>query len=360
MIIGIDSQATSELKTGLGIYAWNLTKHLEEIDTKNRYILLTQSFRLGRRTTHRLFWENVTMPLQALKQSVDILHTTGFSAPCWKGPWRSVVTIHDIIGKIFPENLSWLSRWYWSIWLPFINSKSDRIIVDSNCTKQDLIRYVRINPDKICVIPLAAGSHFTTQVKTSEIDSLCRRLGIQKPYLLFVGSMEPRKNLPRIINAFEKIKAKKKIPHQLVVAGLRAVGYSAVDQLISERRLSNTVKCLNYVNDRDLIELYNGCDLFLFPTLYEGFGIPILEAMKCGAPVLTSNLSSIPEVAGDAAVYIDPYSEEEIGKGIDRILSDSQLRKDLREKGFRQAGKFNWNQTASQTLAVYEELLASD
>lgn len=357
MRIGIDTQATAGRRSGLGVYTAQLVAHLKLADSENEYVLLGNSRIVGERTYHRLIWENATLPLQAFKKKVDVLHTPAFAAPFWKGKWRTVVTIHDLIGKLFPQNLSVISRWYWGIWIPSINRCADRIIVDSECTKQDLIRHLRTKSDKIRVVPLAAGDHFRPRKNPDEIQRVCNRFCIRRPYILFVGNVEPRKNLLHIMRAFAKVVQDKKFDHSLVIVGSQSWDYPAALSLMKELDLSDRVNFLNYVNEDDLVGLYNGGDLLVFPSLYEGFGLPILEAMKCGMPVLTSNLSSMPEVAADAAYYVDPYREGEIESGIEAILSNRQLQEKLRAKGLIQAQKFSWKKVAEQTIAVYEELM---
>lgn len=357
MKIGIDMQSTWGAKSGLGVYTTELVSNLRKIDPAKQYLLFGKEKPCGERTYERLFWENFILPGRASKEKIDVLHTPAFTAPFLKGKWRVVVTIHDLIGMIFPNYLSLTSRWYWGSWLPFVNRRSERIIVDSNCTKQDVVRYLKVDPQKIRVVHLSASAQFTNNKTQREIELVCHKFGIQRPYVLFVGNIEPRKNLLRVIKAFAKARKAKKLEHHLVIAGSQAWNYPAVNQLIEELNLSGAVNCLNYIDDEDLISLYNGGELLVFPSLYEGFGIPILEAMKCGMPVLTSNLSSIPEVAGNAAYYVDPYQEDQIEAGIATLLGDQKLREDLRVKGFLQAGKFGWKLTAQKTLAVYEELL---
>ncbi len=355
--IGLDVQAMAGMKSGLGVYITQLISHLKKNDVENKYLLLSENHNRGERTYNRLIWENVFLPLQASKTRINILHTPAFAAPFLKGRWRSVATIHDLIGMVFPNHLGLISQWYWGKWLPFVNSRADRIIVDSNCTKQDVIKYLRVSSNKIRVIYLAASDKFQNRKTNSEIESVCHKFQIRRPYALFVGNVEPRKNLVRLIKAFSEVRKTKKIEHQLVIVGFRAWDYPTVKRLTEEHGLTEAVKSLNYIDDEDLVSLYNGGELFVYPSLYEGFGMPILEAMKCGLPVLTSNISSIPEVAGDAAYYVDPYNEKELEAGLITMLTNRSLREDLRQRGFVQADKFSWELTAKKTLEVYQELL---
>lgn len=357
MRIAIDGQSIANIKSGLGIYTERLFHTLKTSDPNNDYVLIQKKQGSGERTYQRMFWENCILPFRAAKEGVDILHIPAFAAPLWKaGRWKTVITIHDLIGKLFPENLSFFSRFYWGKWLPLANRFGDCIIVDSECTKIDVIKYLKVDSEKVRVIYLAASDHFTNHKSQNEIERVCIKHRVKRPYLLFVGNIEPRKNLARVIRAFSNVRKKDKSELNLVIVGSKAWDYPNIHKLINELELSDSILCLNYVDDEDLVSLYNGGELLVFPSLYEGFGLPIVEAMQCGMPVLTSNLSSMPEVGGKAAYYVNPYEEREIEEGMRLILTDSQLQNELRAKGLIQAKQFSWKQTAEQTLAVYQEL----
>lgn len=357
MRIGIDCQALSQKKSsGLGRYTSQLVDCLQEVDKANEYVYLKPFSRFGDRTYDRLAWENLILPVRAHLERLDLLHIPAFAAPYFlKGIRCSVITIHDLIGKIFPEHLSTASRWYWGSWLPFVNSRANCIIVDSECTKQDVVKYLNVEPKKIRVVHLAAGNTFQVDNSKSKITALCQKLNIKQPYIFFVGNLEPRKNLSRVVEAFAKLTHKRKINHQLVIAGTYSWDYHAISRLVRMHDVVEQVKFLDYVDDEELVTLYNGSDLFVFPSLYEGFGIPVLEAMGCGVPVLASKVSSIPEVAGDAAYYVDPYQVDEIESGMIKILSNKSLSDDLRRKGLEQCKRFSWKETARKTLEVYHE-----
>ena len=210
--------------------------------------------------------------------------------------------------------------------------------------------------ERITVIPLAAGKQFQPLTE-SEVQTVLERLGINFPYILFVGSLEPRKNILRLLEAYDQILDWSSRWH-LVVVGARNIWKSEpLGKFIEDRNMQSRVHCPGYISDDELPALYNGADLFVFPSLYEGFGLPVLESMACGTPVVTSNTSSLPEVAGDAALLVDSYNVEEIAGAMQLLLSDAEFASDLRSRGLERAKKFTWEKTASQTIAVYEQLL---
>lgn len=210
--------------------------------------------------------------------------------------------------------------------------------------------------DKITVIHLAAGEHFRPQAEPV-IHSVLDRTGVRQPYILYVGSIEPRKNLIRLLEAFAQLRHWSTRWDLVVVGGRNIWKSSPVGETTEKLELKHFVHFTGYIPDSDLPGIYNGADLFVFPSLYEGFGLPVLEAMACGTPVITSNTSSLPEVAGDAALLVDPYNVEEIAAAMRHVLEDSALANDLRERGLEHAKKFSWEKTARQTISVYEKVL---
>jgi glycosyltransferase involved in cell wall biosynthesis len=267
-----------------------------------------------------------------------------------------VVTIHDAVPFTCPEastNFDWFIYHYW---LPSAVQHVDKILTVSRNSKRDLGRCLGVPIERITVIPLAAGKQFQPLTE-SEVQPVLERLGINFPYILFVGSLEPRKNILRLLEAYDQILDWSSRWH-LVVVGARNIWKSEpLGKFVEERNLQSLVHCPGYIPDDELPALYNGADLFVFPSLYEGFGLPVLESMACGTPVVTSNTSSLPEVAGDAALLVDSYNVEEIAGAMQLILSDAEFTSDLRSRGLERAKKFTWEKTASQTIAVYEQLL---
>ena len=223
-------------------------------------------------------------------------------------------------------------------------------------TKDDLIKHYGVETSKIEVIYLAADEYFKP-LAYEDVQPVLDRLGlVYKKYILFVGTLQPRKNIIRLIDAFIKLKRKNHIEEKLVLTGGKGWLWEPIIQKIKDAGLSGDIAHLGYVDSADLPAIYNGAILLTLPALYEGFGLPPLEAMKCGVPVVVSNISSLPEVVGDAAVLVNPNSVDSIAEGLLEVLSDERLRGVMRERGIRQAAKFSWQETARKTLVLFESL----
>lgn len=356
MKIGIDCQSLAGAASGLGQYTRKLIEWLPQVDSQNHYYFFHCWKNFRGKTYDRLLWENGALPFKAFGHKLDVLHVPAFAVPLIKAARRIVVTVHDLIGVIFPEHLSLPSRFYWSKWLPFVNRNADLIMADSECTKSDIVRYMKFAPGKIRVIPLAADEKFSVQKHASELDNVCIKYSIQRPFVLFLGNVEPRKNLPRLIQAFHRVKFQGEIKHQLVIAGSRSWPYPELVQLCRQSGVMESIKFIDYVEANDIVSLYQASDLFVFPSLYEGFGLPILEAMACGIPVITSNVSSMPEVGGNAVYYVNPCKEEEIAKAIHEVLTDRGAWHELQRKGRERVRQFSWKRTAQETQQVFEGL----
>ena len=270
---------------------------------------------------------------------------------------KKVVTIHDLTPILFPKMHTRDTNITWERSLKLIKNRTDTIISDSISTKQDCIKLLNIPEKRIRVIPLAADERYRP-IKKKEpiIQEMMNEYNIKYPFILFVGTLEKRKNVPTLIKAFYKLK-KSKLEHKLVIVGGKGWKYSQIFDLIEELKLQKDVIFTDYVSDEDLVKLYNTADLFVYPSLYEGFGLPPLEAMACGCPVITSNTSSLPEVVGDAGIMIDPYDIDSLKESMLKILTDSELREEMSRKSLERAEIFSWKKTAKETWNVYEDAL---
>lgn len=357
MRIGIDIQATQTPQTGLGVYTENLYRYLVNGPSKrHQFFLYSQPVQQPWHTPRRLWWENVELPKCAARDKVELLHVPAFAPPFCK-PCRLVITVHDLIGMIFPNQIGLPSRLYWGKWLPFVIRRADAIIVDSENTKKDVLKFLGVSEKRLRVIYLSGHETFSSNLNGKPLQQLKNRLGIKEKYFLCVSAIEPRKNLSRVIKAFiQFVKQKQNARYQLVVVGSKTFAYGRTFQeLVAETALQfKDVIFTGYIQHEDLNLLYCGTEAFLFPSLYEGFGIPVLEAMASGAPVMTSHVSSLPEVAGEAAYYVDPYDVCQITEGMHRLAEETQLRQDLIQRGFKQIQKFSWKRTGEQTIEVYE------
>jgi glycosyltransferase involved in cell wall biosynthesis len=345
----IDCEILKNQETGVEKYTKELIRHL---DGKVDLELLHNSY-----VSHPLFSKYSTVCLKRKKFpfcrpfyalflppqiSADILHAPTPVTPVWKKPkCKLIITIHDLTPLIFPQYHSWRRRIFFRFLLRYTIRIADAIIVDSQSTKKDVSTFLSIPENKINVVYLASD------MKPQD-DQLPPKYGINGDYFLYVGTVEPRKNLLRLIEAFNQLDRKMK----LVIVGVSGWDNKA----IYENKNPNLI-FTGYVPEKDLPRFYCNAKLLVYPSFYEGFGIPILEAMNCGCPVITSNISSMPEIAGDAALLIDPYNVEEIKRAMQRLSSDAKLRKKLIENGYQQASKFSWEKTADETIKVYEKVL---
>ncbi len=273
-------------------------------------------------------------------------------------PLRSVptvLTVHDLIFRHLPQHHKPLNRWYLNLTLPLFCRRATHIIAISECTRRDLMAAYDVTPGKITVIHEAADPRFRPQ-PSDPVTAVRERYGLPPKYLLFVGTIEPRKNLTRLLHAFEALHDEQ-MTEALVVVGRR--GWLCGDFFAELERspVRDAVLLPGFVPDEDLPAVYAGAQALVFPSLYEGFGLPALEAMACGTPVACSNTASLPEVAGDAALYFDPGDEGSIIEALRPLLSDADLRRDLVDRGLQQAARFSWERAAAETQAVYRDVI---
>jgi glycosyltransferase involved in cell wall biosynthesis len=353
--------------TGIGRYAYHLVKNLSEIDTRNEYKLYARKGPLSfnkkaPRFAARNFTTCVDWRGRGFVKTIKAADLCHFPSP---GPLRVppgariVVSVHDVIFKAFPQGHTKETILAGEEQFAEIRKKADKVICCSRATALDLKKYFQIPDDRIELVYQGVDKDIFRRLDEKEMASagkVLARHGVKEPFILSVGTIEPRKNLVSSIRAFHALKAGKEFSGQLVVAGMKGWLNDGLTALIDELGFTRDVIFLGYVSDTELCALYNKAEAFVFPSFYEGFGFPILEAFCCGAPVVTSNVSSCPEVAGDAALTVDPGSFKEIADAVSRILADEGLRKTLREKAFKRARDFDFRKTAQETLRVYESV----
>jgi len=365
-------------KAGIGWYAYNLLKSLKNIDKENFYILFGSSIREYRKKLKSLKKEfecenikismkffpgriynylfQIFVPVELFYGKFDLIHTLHPFSPV-KFKAKYIATIHDLTPLIssdwFPELHSLKFRFI----IKRTTERADKIIADSISTKKDIIEFFDYPEENIEVVYLASDEIYKPVEDKEEIAEIRKKYGISRKYILFVGTIEPRKNLIRLLSVFEKLKIKFK-EYQLVIVG--QVGWMSEKFFEKLKNLPENVKkdiiLTGYIPKEDMVYLYNDSELFIYPSLYEGFGLPVLEAMSCGVPVITSNISSLPEVGGDACIYVNPYDEEDILYKIEKVLDNEEIKKEMRKKGLERAKLFNWEKTAENTLKVYESL----
>lgn len=315
-----------------------------------------QSVRLGYKPWRMAVWlgQLAGIGFDRLLPDAELYHATEhLLMPLYDVP--AALTVHDLIFKLFPQHHKRLNRWFLNAAMPLFVRHADAIIAISESTKQDLIQYYGTPAEKITVVYEAAASHFQP-ASPHTVNQVRREYDLPERFLLTVGTIEPRKNLRRLLEALSHLRQDDPNLH-LVVVGTRGWLYEDFFRRIEELGLEDAVYLPGYVLDADLPAIYSAATVLVMASVYEGFGLPVLEAMACGTPVVSSNASSLPEIGGEAARYFDPRSVDEMTDTLRQVLADEELRAAMREAGLIQAAKFSWKRAACETMAVYEQLL---
>jgi len=364
VIIGIDaSRAFIEKRTGIEEYSYQIIRHLRNkldsaqvvlyIRGEQESVIRKQGFILPKNWKVRIIrfpylWTQLGLSLELLFHPVDILFIPAHVVPAIH-PKNTVVTIHGLEYEFFPEGYSFWARLYmrWSIKLSCRWAK--KIIAVSKNTKKDLINMYKVPESKIEVIYEGTDLVQTSKFK---VQSFISKLKVEKPYLLFIGRLEKRKNIEGILETYKILKEKYKIPHKLILAGKPGYGHENIMYKASCIKDKKDIIIPGFIKDEEKLELIKNADVFLFPTLYEGFGLPILEAQVLGVPVVTSNISSLPEVGGDSVVYVNSHKPEEIAKATFKLIQDKDLREDMVKKGYENIKRFSWEKCADEISEV--------
>ena len=373
MRIAIDATSVPTKPAGAGVYAIELVRAMAQRDRHDGYALYASGHWLddelaGRRNWRiervgaasrpaRLAWEQMRLPCSLRGLGIDVLHSTHHTLPLRGVRCRRVVTIHDVTFFRIPERYPAVRRFYMQTLTRLAARSADAIIVPSNAVRDDVVRVLRVPAVRVTTVYEAAAARFAP-VADAAARAIAHAHGIEGPYVLSVGSLEPGKNRARLIRAMRQLRDAG-FPHHLVIAGQRAWKYEDEFALVDRLGMRDRVAYLGYVPDDQLSGLYVGATAFAFPSLYEGFGLGVIEAMACGVPVLTSNISATAEVAGDAALLVDPLSIDAIRDGLWRLLEDEGLRADLTVRGRARARQFSWSRAADETHAVYERVVHS-
>ncbi len=370
-IIGIDaSRAARAHRTGTETYALALINTLPN--------LIPESYQLRLYTPHppqhpewpkssqvetrvipwpRL-WTHLRLATELHQHPPDVLFVPSHVLPLYC-PVPAVVTVHDLGYYHHPEAHRNFDRWYLSWTTQRHTRVAAHILADSLATKQDLVEVYKSTPDQISVVYLGRDETLKRTEDLHIIDQTKSKYGIEGDYVLYLGTLQPRKNLVRLIEAFQQALTTTGQPDlKLVIAGKKGWLYNDIFQQVTKLGLVNRVVFPGYVDDSDKSALLSGALLYAFPSLYEGFGLPVLEAMACGVPVLTSNISSLPEVAGEATLLVNPYDTAEISEALVQLIQSSDLRQRLVRQGFQQIENFSWQSAAKQVLDVLENVMA--
>lgn len=362
MRIGIDARLTFYSQAGISRYIQRLVREIArlapEVDwgiIHSRRDRRTQP--VGRRVdvwTPCHHWaERWTLGAELWRQRLDMLHSPDFIPPAF-GVGRRVITVHDLNFLHFPQFLTKEALRYYAGQIDRAVATADHILADSHQTRTDLINLLGVAPEKVTTVHLAADEQFRP---IRDLTSL-RRHALTAGYLLFVGTLEPRKNIPTLLTAYRALLDQRAIDVPLVLVGRRGWLADGIFEALQALHLRDRVRVLEDVSEQEhLIQLYNGAAMLIIPSYYEGFGLPALEAMACGTPVIASNRGSLPEIVADAGVLVNPEDPDDLAAAIKRLLVDEQLRSELVRAGAAQAARFSWADTAQQTWRVYQKVL---
>ena len=370
MRIGIDARLIFYQRAGIASYIRGLIQGLARLDPPHEFVVYqsrrdSESLHLPPAWCQRTLWtparhrfERPLLAAELLASRLDVLHCPDLLSPMkLLTSRRTVITIHDVAYLKYPEVLTPESQRYFGQIGPAVDS-ADVVIAVSENTKRDLMAFLDAPDEKIVVIPEAPDPDYRP-LDQEVVGPALKRLGVDAPYFLFVGTIEPKKNVLNLLRAyagFRELNRSNGVRPGLVLAGRKGWLYGQAQGVAKELGISEHVKFLGFVPRPDLVALYSGAVALVYPSLYEGFGLPVLEAMACGAPVVTSSASSLPDVAGEAAICTAPTDVDALAEALSRLWSSGELRAELRRKGFARAKQFTWTKTAEMTLAVYERL----
>lgn len=377
MRIGVDARSLEARdRTGVARYLGNILRELAEIAPQNEYTLYFQNskadddflsqgcFRkklveMSFVPRKKVLWEQIFLPRELKRNPVDILFCPSYSMPL-RGGQKTVVTIHDITYEVEPAWFHPKERLKMRTLTKLAARRADKIISVSEATKCDVVRFYGVEPDKVKVIYEANDPSFKLVKDEAKLGEIKSKYDLSDKFVLYVGSIFARRNIPRLLEALKAVAEKVPTVKLMIIGEDRAYPSQNIGERIKRLGLGNRVVWLDYVPEDDLILLYNVADLFAYPSSYEGFGLPILEAMACGTPVITANLSSLPEVAGDSALYVDPTSVSEMASAMVKVLTGEQIAESLSQRGLQRANSFSWREAAQETLQLFEDLLRGE
>lgn len=365
--IGLDARKLHDF--GIGTYIRNLLKQLARLDQNTEFVLLCQprdveglrelgeNFRpVIERAGNYSIAEQLKVPLALRREGVTLYHAPHYVLPPLVS-CPSVVTIHDCIHLMFPQYLpNRLALRYARTFITLAARRATRVMTVSESSKRDILRYVDTEPDKIDVIYNAFDERFSREPREEDVVRVRERYQLQDEFILYAGNVKPHKNVERLIEAFHLVRQGGLDHLKLVIIGDQVSHYAALRRAVHRFNLHKYVRFLGFMPEDTLAIMYRLAGVFVFPSLYEGFGLPPLEAMASGTPVVVSNVSSLPEVTGDAAILVNPLEPAHIADGIARVLTNDDLRRELRRKGLARAGQFSWEASARRIREIYAQV----
>ena len=369
MKICIDCRVLNSKRTGgTGTYTRNLVNCLSDIDDANSYSLLVNrrleikkcSYMVTRVNyeTHGVseVWENTGLPFMLKKNKIALFHSPSVMLPAVRMKCRKIITVHDMVAFKFRQYFGKKYGFYVRTMTSMAVKSADRIIAVSQSTKNDIAEILSVKPEKIKVIHEGVNRAFRVLNKNSA-EKTMKKNKIKKPFMLNVGTIEPRKNIPRLIEAYGIFRREQGGDWMLVIAGNKGWLYESAFRACEASFYREDIKIIENLSDDEITGLYNACEFFVYPSLYEGFGLPVIEAMACGAPVITSSSSSLAEIAGGAAVLINPEDPQELADAMLRVAGNRSLREGLACASVEKAKKYDWRNTALKTIETYGEAL---
>jgi glycosyltransferase involved in cell wall biosynthesis len=350
---------------GVSIYASRLLQHLPAVAPEHRYTAF-----VGRdapevlgmdvavspvntmRPPIRIVWEQTGLPIQASRARLDLLHCMVNVAPLVRAV-PAIVTVHDLSFLRYPETFPRAKALYLRLATRYSARAARHVIAVSDSTRRDLIELTSVRPERISVVHLGVDERFH-RLPDEERQTFAAAVFAGRPFILYVGTLQPRKRVDLLIRAFDRLRKERDIPHALALVGARGWMFDELFRLVVDLGLANDVHFVDYVTPQQLPLWYNAADVFAYPSVYEGFGLPVLEAMACGTPVVTSASSSLIEVVGDAGVMVEPESDEALALGVCKVIEDRALHMDLQQRGLRRAAARSWETVARDTARVYD------
>lgn len=364
MHVLIDARMVTAKNYGIGRYVYNLIEKLIEIDKSNQYALIINDDYLLELTRNadnfalikaKASWlslaEQIEIPRIINNVKPDLYHAASWSVP-FSQTCPVVATIYDLIHMIFPEHYSFVHRIYYNIFLPLVIKKVKRIITISESSRRDINKYFGYPMERIDIAFPAVAEQFTPIKDKQLISDFRSKRGLNKKIILYVGNRKKHKNIEGLVGAYALLSDEIRSQYEIVMPGDMD---NELKEMADQLDIRQNIHCLTNVSDAELPLLYNSADIFVFPTLYEGFGMPPLEAMACGIPVITSNVASIPEVVGDAAIMVDPKNVKSLTDALIKLIENDKLRQEMKEKGLARARHFTWEDCAKRTLKTYME-----
>jgi glycosyltransferase involved in cell wall biosynthesis len=378
MRIGIDARSIKN-RRGIGNVVYNLLHGLSRLENSCSFFIYTDDNSVGylipsdSRFTVKVikpklypFWEQISLPLIAIRDELDVLHCPGNSAPIFiHSRTRLVITIHDVMYLFSSKQLQKspslyqrFGRLYLKCIVPVVAKRASKIITVSSVSRNDICQFISIPTDHVSVIWSAANEACKQTTNNELLNEIRIKFNLGSSFLLALGALDPRKNTANILKAFALLKKIHVCDVKLAIVGMTEQGIKKYHRLADHYGISSDVVFSDFISDSDLVALYNAAVCLVYPSLYEGFGLPVLEAMACGTPVITSACGSIPEIAGDAALMVDPHDVEDIAAAMLKMIIDKELYNSLVEKGKRRAELFSWKLAAEKTFSVYKAAIA--